>query len=257
MSEGKKPLSALIVDSGDRPIASRRPKPKKRAPGRNPLASPRKKQPRQPGVESLMGSGESQPASQPNSQHGLPFENQSGGDSSGGENAEVRERLNSIPDIIGPGEEPGEPGEPEITSEEVREILIVVQFSEQDVKDLLSELFDWLSELMGSDHWKLTERQARILTGPTHRMLASIWAKLLQRLPDAVVKWCEETPGAAAFLVALGIVATPKALQQRRVWKGKKERRTVEGEKPEPAPADVRTGDGPIPTATGIIGGMD
>jgi len=168
------------------------------------------------------------------------------------------------------GDEGGELAgdEPEIGAGEISALLDSIAFEEQDVKDTLEELFEWLSEYFGSDHWKLTPRQVRMLGRPSAQLLNSVWAKLKTRIPDILAAWCETTPGATAFLMAFGLVVVPKGLKQ---WKLSRDHKS--GELPKPAsaanpnyvpppiaaqrkpPVAVPIIDG-IPAATGIIGGQ-
>lgn len=263
MSDKRKPSSALTVASGGA-RTGRQPRAKKsrrKASPRNPLAESRQpeKSPNLVGLNKLFQE-EADPRPDPGKFPAEPApspENSSAGEPA---NEDVRRRLDGIPDVIG-GEVVGEQ-EAEITSDEIRELMVTIQFAEEDVKAFLGEAFDWMAELMGSDHWKLTERQSRMLAGPLARVMGSIWLKLLERLPDVIVKWCEQTPGAAAFLLTLGIVVLPKGTKQIRIWKERRVGKTIDAKpetKREPAkhePArQTSSGSGPIPVATGIVGG--
>lgn len=104
----------------------------------------------------------------------------------------------------------------------IASLMAQVAFEEQDVRDQLEELFEWLSERFQAEHWKLTERQSRMLGRPTAQMLTSIWAKLCTMLPDIIARWCESTPGAAAFIAACGIVIVPKAMKQVTISRQRK-----------------------------------
>ena len=216
-----------------------------------------------PGVQSLFQPQNSQaqetsqqPEAEAPASHGI-------NDSSSGEpaNRDAQRRLDSIPDVIGvdpDAPEQAAAAEPSITSDEVTALMALVTFEEQDVKDTLCELFDWIAERMQSDHWKLTERQARMLGGPTTQLINSLWGKLMQRLPDVIVAWCERTPGAAAFLLSFGLVVVPKGMKQIAV---SRERRAVKAEVKSPEPAKHReakqepNGFGGIPAARGIVQG--
>ena len=96
----------------------------------------------------------------------------------------------------------------------IAELMAQVSFETQDVQDQLEELFDWLSVKFKSDHWELSERQARMLGKPTAQLLNSLWAKLQTVLPEILGKWIDSTPGAAALLLAGGIVIGPKVAKQ-------------------------------------------
>lgn len=92
-----------------------------------------------------------------------------------------------------------------------------VAFEPQDVQDVLTEFFDWLAEKSASDHWRLTERQGRMLGRPLAQMLNSVWVRLQEYLPGVLGRWCESTPGALAFLMASGLVIGPKVAKQMQL----------------------------------------
>lgn len=131
--------------------------------------------------------------------------------------AESERLLDSVPESI--GGEVDDAGGPAAVSSQVPEdpiaaLMAQVAFEEQDVKDTLGELFDWLAERFESDHWRLTDRQTRMLGRPAAQMLNAIWGKLQVYIPDILGKWCEDTPGATAFILACGIVVVPKVTKQ-------------------------------------------
>ena len=101
-------------------------------------------------------------------------------------------------------------------------LMAAIAFEEQDVKDTLSEMFDWMAERFNSEHWKLTDRQVRILGKPTAQLLNSLWAKLNVILPDILARWCDDTPGATAFILACGIVVGPKVAKQVTISRQRK-----------------------------------
>lgn len=266
---------AKVVVSGEVQIGKRKanPKPKAKAKKKsgprpkNPLEENRAEPNPQPESASLFPPGvatlfQMPTPNQPGRETDEPEEKQteespSINDSSNGEaNEDVQRRLDSIPDVIGGTAVEETEEEPEISSDEIRSLMIEISFEEQDVAEFLAESFDWLSQIMGSDHWKLTERQVRMLKGPTQRLLTSMWAKLLDRLPEAVVRWCENTPGAAAFLVTFGIVVAPKAMEQIAIRKERKQSKTIDAPQKTPhQPAKQEpSGMGGIPVATGIVG---
>jgi hypothetical protein len=115
-----------------------------------------------------------------------------------------------------------------------------VAFEPQDVQDVLCEFFDWCAERFQSEHWSLTERQARMLGRPTAQLLNSLWVKLQGVLPDILARWCETTPGATAFILAAGIVVVPKVTTQigisRERAKLEKQKSMVKGPQPVPVP---------------------
>lgn len=199
----------------------------------------------------------------PTSQNQSQSENLSGTDSSiSGKTltSEDHAQLNAVPDVI--GDEPtSESASAEMDSGAAMvSLLDNVAFSEQDVTDTLTELFSWAADKFESDHWKLTERQQRMLGGPTTQIVNVMWIKLREKLPDILARWCESTPGATAFLMAFGIVVVPKAMKQVKLSRAKRNVITAETSQAVDAPAPKRpqpiwpTSIG-IPEASGIIGG--
>ena len=96
----------------------------------------------------------------------------------------------------------------------VSALMAGVAFDPEDVQETLTEFFGWMAEKFQSDHWKLTDRQARMLGRPTAQLMNSLWARLADYLPDVITQWCDRTPGAMAFLMAAGMVVGPKVAQQ-------------------------------------------
>lgn len=162
-----------------------------------------------------------------------------------------------MPDTIGEGQaEPGDPaGAPAPEPEDpIAALMAQVAFEEQDVRDTLEELFEWIGERCESDHWKLTERQSRILGRPAAQMMNSIWAKLQAYIPDILSRWCETTPGATAFILAAGLVVVPKVRKQITLTRERraaaampKTQRQVSPAQPPSAPAP---GPKPVPRST-------
>jgi hypothetical protein len=133
--------------------------------------------------------------------------------------AEAERLLAAVPETIGDG--PAEAIDPNAGAQQGTEsgdaiaaLMQQIAFEPQDVQDQLSEFFEWLAERFKSDHWKLTERQARMLGKPAAQLLNSVWTKLQAILPDILARWCDSTPGATAFLLASGIVVVPKIGKQ-------------------------------------------
>lgn len=166
--------------------------------------------------------------------------------------AEVERKLDAVPDVIGeqpeiagPGEVVSE-GEESLSSDDIREMLSEVSFEDGDVRDMLCEFFEWLAERFESEHWKLTDRQSRILTKPAAKLANALWAKLVQRLPDVIANWCESTPGLAGMLIAAGIVIVPKVRKQAQLSRGTKNKPVIESPKKPMAKVE------PQPEAFGI-----
>jgi len=132
--------------------------------------------------------------------------------------SESERLLSQVPEIIGDAAESTETagqGDGEGSPDDaIAALMQQIAFEPQDVQDQVGELFEWLAERFKSDHWKLTERQSRMLGRPTAQLLNSLWAKLQTILPDVLGRWCVETPGAAAFIFACGIVVVPKVTKQ-------------------------------------------
>lgn len=93
----------------------------------------------------------------------------------------------------------------------------LISFDAEDVRGVLEEGFDFLAERFDSEHWKLTERQSRMLGRPTTELLTSIWTKLSLLLPDQLAQWCTAMPGLAGFVLTSSIVVGPKIAQQLAV----------------------------------------
>ncbi len=141
-----------------------------------------------------------------------------------GDGASPDERiLSSVPQTISDTLEtaeqgPAQPGE----LDPVAGLMAMVAFEEEDVRDTLCELFEWLSERFKSNHWKLTERQARMMGKPGTMLVNALWQRLQTYLPDVLGRWCETTPGALAFLTACGLVVAPKIMEQVRISRERK-----------------------------------
>jgi hypothetical protein len=153
---------------------------------------------------------------------------------------EAERILRTVPDVI--GEDPALAGEPQSAGvigdeDPITALMAQVAFEPQDVQDVIAETFDWLAERFESDHWRLTDRQARMLGRPSAQLLNSIWAKLSNYLPDILSRWCESTPGATAFLLAAGMVITPKVMQQVAISRERKA--TTSPVQPGPKPVSV------------------
>jgi hypothetical protein len=122
--------------------------------------------------------------------------------------------LSAIPSTI--GGEADDPGGPADVPDQdpIAALMAQVAFEPQDVQDVIAEFFDWMAERFESDHWKLNDRQAHMLGRPAAQLANSMWVKLQNYLPDILSKWCEETPGATAFILVCGIVVFPKVQKQ-------------------------------------------
>lgn len=146
--------------------------------------------------------------------------------------------LSGLPQTIGgEADDPGGPADvPD--GDPIAALMAQVAFEPQDVQDVIAEFFDFMAERFESDHWKLTDRQARMLGRPAAQLMNSMWVKLQNYLPDILGRWCEGTPGAMAFILACGIVLTPKISTQLALSRERKKARpqiVQEREQPKPA----------------------
>jgi hypothetical protein len=149
--------------------------------------------------------------------------------------AESERILASVPETIGGGEADDPGGPADVPNQDpIAALMAQVAFDPQDVQDTLAEMFDWMAERFQSDHWRLTERQARMGGRPAAMMLNAIWTKLQSYIPDMLSKWCEATPGATAFFLWAGIVVGPKAMKQFSL---SRERSKAKPRVPAPQPA--------------------
>lgn len=132
-----------------------------------------------------------------------------------------------------------------------------ILFSAEKTEAVLVEIFDWLADRFDSEHWKLTENQAAMLGEPTAQLLGGVWTKLAERLPDILVN----TPGAAAFLLAVTVVVVPKTAQQIAISRARKQGRAPQKQQQprpvavpnrRPAPrTEFNPADAPVPDAGG------
>jgi hypothetical protein len=148
---------------------------------------------------------------------------------------EAERLLSGVPSTIGAdadteGGTSSAPG----ADDPIAALMAQVAFEEQDVKDTLCEFFDWMAERFESEHWRLTDRQTRMLGRPTSLLLNSLWAKLQTMLPDVLARWCESTPGAMAFMTAAGFAIFPKVMTQVKISRERKRARPVIIENPKP-----------------------
>ena len=156
---------------------------------------------------------------------------------------ESEQLLASVPDSIGHTDDQGGPERLTIhdvgpaDDDPIAALMAQVAFEEQDVRDTMEEFFDRLSERYKSEHWKLSDRQSRMLGRPASQMLNAVWIKLQVYLPSIIGRWCEETPGASAFILACGFVIVPKVTKQIKLSRERKSTAPVRGSGPQPVPA--------------------
>jgi hypothetical protein len=167
--------------------------------------------------------------------------------------SEESERLlRSVPESIGEAEPAPEP-RPGIVFADADEsaladLLPEISFDPVEVAGVLEELFDWTAEKFDSAHWKLTERQSRMLAKPTAELLSSLYMKLGQFLPAILMGWCEATPGLMGFLLTSGIVIGPKVAVQFQLSRSRaRAARNKVG--PQRIPTPIRPAPGAAPQA--------
>jgi hypothetical protein len=126
--------------------------------------------------------------------------------------------LRSVPESIGEAEPEPEarPGIhfAESDAEGLADLFPDIHFDPAEVGGVLEEAFDWIAERFESEHWKLSERQSRMLAKPTAELLGSLYLKLGSLLPSILMRWCEATPGLMGFILTSGIVIGPKVAVQ-------------------------------------------
>jgi hypothetical protein len=179
--------------------------------------------------------GGSVPSSNPDSLHSSTSE---------GLSPESERLLAGVRGSIGSAseDEPGSTGE---DAEAVAGLMAMVAFEPEDVQDTVCEFFEWLAVRFESDHWKLTDRQARMMGRPTAQLLNSLWARLQAVLPDILARWCEQTPGATAFILACGIVVVPKVGKQIAISRERRKAKPFVEPAPRPQPVPPRASDKP------------
>ena len=158
--------------------------------------------------------------------------------------------LAAVPESIGGGEESPADGLAGGAPDPIADLMAQVVFEPQDVQDILTEFFDWAAERGRSEHWKLSDRQGRMLARPLAQLMDSCWRKLQNYLPTLLGNWCESTPGAMAFLLAAGLVIGPKVAQQMAISKA---RRLAVPLVRESAPGPVPVAAPRVPVGGGIV----
>lgn len=141
--------------------------------------------------------------------------------------AEQVAELASVPDTI--GGEAAAPGEAAAAAPGAGELGEMVEFlqsmgiDEDDMQEWLSEGCDFLSEKFDSAHWKLTDRQGRMLAKPYTACANKIWIKLLDWLPDFLSNLAKSSPEAAAMVISSAVVFGPKVAKQFVLSRSRKE----------------------------------
>lgn len=139
--------------------------------------------------------------------------------------AEQVAELASVPDTIGgeaaaPGA-PATPGAGEL--DEMVEFLQSMGIDEDDMQEWLSEGCEFLAERFKSEHWKLTDRQGRMLAKPYTACANKLWIKMLDWLPDFLSNLAKASPEAAAMVISTAVVFGPKVAKQFVLSRSRKE----------------------------------
>jgi len=168
---------------------------------------------------------------------------------------EAERVLHAVPDSIGDAGEASSihEAEPELMADDIADLIPEIDFDQREVQDALEEAFDWMAERFDSGHWKLTERQSRMLGKPTTQLLSTVWSKLAQFLPGFLAKLCQSTPGLAGFILAGAVVVGPKAARQIAISRSRRAKKTtIDGERPtsRPGPVPITQAPGPVGAAT-------
>lgn len=177
--------------------------------------------------------------------------------------SEESERIRAgVPDFITdlpPEAEQDQPsetipqGDPEVIGREeaeLRELMDQVAFEEEDVKEQLAELCDWIAESLKADHWRLSDRQKRMVARPLTILLNSLWARLSEFLPKFFAEWCERTPGLFGSVTACTIVFGPKLWKQIEI---NRQRRRLRQEPPPGAASAPRSSQKPAGGPVGPV----
>jgi hypothetical protein len=171
--------------------------------------------------------------------------------------AESERLLKSVPEFIGePESQPdARPGIQfaQSDAEAIAAMLPDITFDPAEVQGVLEEMFDWTAEKFDSAHWKLTERQSRMLAKPTAELLSSLYLKIGAFLPAILMNWCQATPGLMGFMLTSGIVIGPKVAVQFQLSRS---RRQAAKNKvgPQRVPAPIRPAAVPAPPAQPAAG---
>lgn len=234
----------------------------------------RKKKLKKPGAPQ---SQPSQPANQRPLPPPLPFESQAGSAPSFASSLnstepkpgeplppEAERALHAVPDVIGAGDtEDAERDAIGFEPDEIRNLIPEIEFDQAEVEAVLEEACAWVAEKRHHEHWKLTERQSRMIGRPTTQLLTSLWSKIGTFLPDFLARWCESTPGLAGAILMGGIVFGPKIAYEIHLSREERAqqprvRATGSSAQPRPGPAPVPPRGGPVGVAsTGPVVPLD
>lgn len=151
--------------------------------------------------------------------------------------AEAESLLAGVPANLGSESadpEPGTIGADVIDPEEIAGLIPEIDFDEGEVREVLEEGFEWMAGFFQSEHWKLTDRQAKMLARPTAQLASTLYGRLAAFLPGFLARWCEETPGAAGVILVGAWVIGPKIAKQVVVSRSRKTLPRAERQAPQP-----------------------
>jgi hypothetical protein len=167
------------------------------------------------------------------------------GDGPGVLSDEQEGKLRDILGSDGAGDSPlpmdGEAGG-EFDGEDISGMLASISFETEDIQEVLEGAFESLAEWTKFDGWRLSERQARMMGKPLTQMANHFWGQLCAWIPDKIMAWMDSVPGFSGFLLASGVVLTPKFLKWRAA---RHELAGIEGA------ANMRGGGAPGPVVNG------
>jgi len=191
------------------------------------------------GIESLFTKSQSQ---EPEAENQVP----SGSSSSVTEplTPEAERILQDIPDVIGDvsatdSQAPVPPAES----------LALSTFDSYLVGEYLEEGYGFIAKVTNMEHWKLTDRQSKLLAPPLAKVLSSMSDEMTGWLPGFLKNWVERTPGAAGLLIAMVAVNGPKIAQTVTVLRERSKAAQVRVPKvtPMPTPRPAAPGSKSVP----------
>jgi hypothetical protein len=155
---------------------------------------------------------------------------------------------------IGAGDEPADDSpEPSLHAPEgPGDAFTKIAFDEGYVADVLEEAYAWAAEKFDSDHWNLTERQSRMLSGPTTELLGSMWMHLQRILPEILARWASSTPGLMDFALMFGLITGPKAAKQFALSRARRRGPQRPRRPGAPVPVPPRSGGAVGPIQVGV-----
>jgi hypothetical protein len=132
--------------------------------------------------------------------------------------SEQQAELNAVPDSIGgTNADKADAAGHALGSGDLGEMVEFLQsmgIDEDDMQEWLTEGCDFLSEKFKSDHWKLSDRQGRMLAKPYTAVANRLWVKILDWLPGFLGDLAKSSPEAAAMVISTAIVFGPKVAKQ-------------------------------------------